>query len=275
MSKDNSRGPLVIIGGHEDHEGDRKILKEVAKRVGEGKLVLATIASREPEGTLEKYQTSLGELGVTDICELYLRDREEAFGTAALAALEGATAIFFSGGDQLRITSHIGGTPLLDRVVEIFQGGGMIAGTSAGASVLGGTMIVAGSQDAAYREGDLSMAPGLGLLPDAIIDQHFAERGRIARLVGAVAHNPSHLGIGLDENTAILVEDGQFMVCGSGSVYMIDASDMTRSNVANLEDDEALSAHGMKLHVLSEGDIFDLSTRTPKPAPPRQGKDDA
>lgn len=269
-----THGPLVIIGGHEDHEGERKILKEVAKRAGR-KLVLATIASREPEGTLEKYQTSLGALGVKDICELYLDDREQAFGQDSLAALEDATAVFFSGGDQLRITSHIGGTPLLSRILEIFHGGGLIAGTSAGASVLSGTMIVTGSQDEAYREGDLSMAPGLDLVPDTIIDQHFAERGRIGRLVGAVAHNPSHLGIGLDEDTAIIVEDGHFKVCGSGAVYMLDAADVSRCNVANLGEDEALSVHGMKLHVLAEGDRFELGTRTPKPAPSRREMDDA
>lgn len=274
MSSDKTHGPLVIIGGHEDHEGERKILKEVAKRAG-NKLVLATIASREPKGTLEKYQAALGDLGVQGLCELYLSDRQKAFGQEALAALDGASAIFFSGGDQLRITSHIGGTPLLDRILEIFHGGGLIAGTSAGASVLSSTMIVTGSQDEAYREADLSMARGLDLVPQTIIDQHFAERGRIARLVGAVAHNPGHLGIGLDENTAIIVEDGHFKVCGDGGVYIIDAADVTRSNVANLEDDAALSVHGMKLHVLAEGDRYDLSTRTPKPAPSRQDKDDA
>lgn len=270
-----TEGPLVIIGGHEDREGDRKILKEVARRVGKGKLVLATIASREPEGTLEKYQSALGDLGVQDVRELYLGDREEAFGQDALAALEGAAAVFFSGGDQLRITSHLGGTPLLDRILDISRKGGLIAGTSAGASVLSGTMIVSGPQDETYRDSELNMAPGLGLLPEAIIDQHFAQRGRIARLVGAVAHNPSHLGIGIDEDTAVIVEDGHFKVCGSGAVYILDASAVTRCNVANLGEDQALSVHGLKLHVLAEGDRFDLTTRQPKPAPSRQEKDDA
>lgn len=273
--KKPTEGPLVIIGGHEDHDGDRKILQEVARRAGKGKLVLATIASREPEGTLEKYQSSLGDMGVEEVCELYLGDREEAFGQGALAALEGATAIFFSGGDQLRITSHLGGTPVLDRIVDIFRKGGLIAGTSAGASVLSGTMIVSGPQDETYRDSALNMAPGLGFLAQAIIDQHFAQRGRISRLVGAVAHNPGHLGIGIDEDTAIIVEDGHFNVCGTGAVHILDASEVTRCNVANLDEDEALSIHGLTLHVLAEGDRFDLHSRQPKPAPAREKMDDA
>ena len=256
-------GVLVIIGGHEDHDGDRVILKEVASHVRDGKLVLATIASHEPDGYLEKYQATFAELGVPDVAELYVDDRAEAGQEDKLKVLERVSAIFFSGGDQLRITSQIGDTPIYERVHEIFQSGGLIAGTSAGASVMSETMLVRGPSATSFRLGDLHMAPGLGLLPNVIIDQHFAQRGRIGRLIGAVAQNPRVLGIGIDENTAIVVQGTQFKVIGGGAVYLVDGGHVTHSNIAEAAADQALSIYDLKVHVLSSGDVFDLATRRP------------
>jgi cyanophycinase len=261
-----SKGTLIIIGGHEDHEGDREILKEVARHIRNKRLVLSTIASHKPEGYLEKYQASFAELGVTEVTELYVENRTEAAMEEKLAALDGIEAVFFSGGDQLRITSQIGDTPVEQRVHEIFQNGGLIAGTSAGASMMSDTMLVKGQSAASFRIGELRMAPGLGLLPNVIIDQHFAERGRIGRLIGAVSQNPRVLGIGIDEDTAIVVQGSRFRVIGSGAVYLVDASDVTHSNVAEAETAAALSIYDLKLHVLSKGDAFDLTTRRPEPA---------
>src|SRR4051794_35576630 len=207
------RGTLVLIGGHEDHEGECVILKEVASLIPDKRLVLATIASHEPEGYLEKYQSSFADLGI-EVTELYVKDRIEAAHEQKLRALEGVHAVFFSGGDQLRITSQIGDTPIDDRVHEIYEAGGVIAGTSAGASVMSDTMMVKGANAASFRIGHVRMAPGLGLLPNVIIDQHFAERGRIGRLIGAVSQNPRVLGIGIDEDTAIVVKGGMFKVIG-------------------------------------------------------------
>jgi cyanophycinase len=258
------KGTLIIIGGHEDHEGEREILREVAKHVRNKRLVLSTIASHKPEGYLEKYQTTFGELGVTEVTELYVEDRAEAAMEEKLAALDGVEAVFFSGGDQLRITSQIGDTPIEQRVHEIFQNGGLIAGTSAGASMMADTMLVKGQSAASFRIGEVHMAPGLGLLPNVIIDQHFAERGRIGRLIGAVSQNPRVLGIGIDEDTAIVVEGHRFRVIGSGAVYLVDASDVTHSNVAEAETAAALSIYDLRLHVLSAGDAFDLETRRPE-----------
>jgi cyanophycinase len=257
------QGTLIIIGGHEDHEGEKIILKEVASRVQNGRLVLATIASHEPEGYLEKYQASFAELGVHEVTELYVEDRIEASDEAKIKALDDVNAVFFSGGDQLRITSQIGGTRIYDRVLEIFASGGVIAGTSAGASMMSDTMLVKGTSGASFRVGDVRMAPGLGLLPNVIIDQHFAERGRIGRLIGAISQNPRELGIGIDEDTAIVVQDQQFRVIGSGAVYLVDASSATHSDVAEVGSNVTLSIHNLKLHVLSSGDRFDLATRQP------------
>jgi cyanophycinase len=259
----DKQGTLVIIGGHEDHEGDRVILKEVARLVPDGRLVLATIASHEPKGYLEKYQSTFAELGVGDVTELYVQDRTEARSQDVVKALENVRAVFFSGGDQLRITSQIGGTPISDRIIEIYNQGGIIAGTSAGASMMSETMLVKGPNAASFRIGDVRMAPGLGLLPNVIIDQHFAERGRIGRLIGAVSQNPRELGIGIDEDTAIVVRGEHFDVIGSGAVYLVDASGVTQSDVADTGSKMTVSVHDLRLHVLSSGDSFDLTTRRP------------
>ncbi|MBY3038787.1 cyanophycinase [Rhizobium laguerreae] len=256
-------GTLIIIGGHEDHDGERVILKEVAKHVRDGKLVLATVASHEPEGYLEKYQSSFGELGVSKVTELYIEERDQATSEEKLATLRDVSAVFFSGGDQLRITSLIGDTPIYEHVHQIFANGGVIAGTSAGASVMSDTMLVRGSNASSFRIGDLSMAPGLGLLPNVIIDQHFAERGRIGRLIGAVSQNPRVLGIGIDEDTAIVVRGHRFDVIGTGAVYLVDAGHVTHTNIAEASPDEALSIYDLRLHVLSAGDGFNLESRRP------------
>lgn len=261
--RNSKDGVLIIIGGREDHDGDRIILKELARHVEDGRLVLATVASREPDGYREKYQEAFSDLGVKEIIELYVDEREHAVDAEKVKLLDGVNAVFFSGGDQLRITSQIADTPISERVHEIFAGGGVIAGTSAGASVMSETMLVRGPNAASFRMGDLGMAPGLGLLPNVIIDQHFAERGRIGRLIGAVSQNPRVLGIGIDEDTAIVVEGHKFKVIGSGAVYLVDASGVSHSNIAEAAAEQALSIYDLKLHVLSSGDGFDLEARRP------------
>jgi len=256
-------GPLIIIGGHEDKTGERVILKAVAERLRGGKLVVATVASHEPQGYFDGYKKAFADLGVTDMVELYVEDRSESQDGAALSILDDAAGVFFSGGDQLRISSQIGDTPIERRIRELHQSGGVIAGTSAGASVMSETMLVKGASAESYRIGELHMAPGLGLVRDVIIDQHFAERGRYGRLVGAVAHNPRLLGIGIDENTAIVVDGRRFQVIGSGAAYIVDGEEASHSNIAEAGADHALSMFDIRMHVLSSGDGFDLETRRP------------
>lgn len=266
------KGPLIIIGGHEDKEGDKVILRAVAERLRGGALVLATIASRAPEGYFESYQKAFADLGVDQLSELYVDDRGEAHDPEKLALLDGAAGVFFSGGDQLRISSQIGDTPIEKRIREIWRRGGVLAGTSAGASVMSDTMMVRGSSRETHRIGDLQMAPGLGLVRDVIIDQHFAERGRIGRLLGAVAQSPRVLGLGVDEDTALILEGHDFTVIGSGGVYVVDAEGVTASNIAEAESDRALSILDVRLHVLAEGDGFDLRARRPHGQPTPNGQ---
>lgn len=256
-------GPLIVIGGREDKEGEKVILREVARRLDGGKLVIATVASHQPEGYFDAYRRAFGDLGIDDLAELYVEERGEALGDSAKAIFAEAAGIFFTGGDQLRISSQIGDTPIERMVRELHARGGLVAGTSAGAAAMSETMLVKGSNQESHRIGDLHMAPGLGLIRDVIIDQHFAERGRIGRLLGAVAQNPRVLGVGIDEDTAISLDGARFRVLGSGAVYIVDGSGVTHSNIAEASPERTLSMHGVQLHVLSAGDTFDLERRRP------------
>ena len=177
----------------------------------------------------------------------------------------GATAVFFTGGDQLKLTSLLGDSPIYERLKEIYEEGGTIAGTSAGASVVCETMLVSGAGAESHRIGtSLAMAPGFGLISGVIIDQHFAQRGRIGRLIGAVAQNPRMLGIGIDEDTAIVCSPrGHFEVVGKGAVYVVDGQDIAYTNLTDEGRDRTLSAFGLHLHVLAMGDTFDMVTRVP------------
>jgi cyanophycinase len=260
----NPKGKLVVIGGREQKEGHRPILELLAKRVGSGKLVVATLASEEPESQWQEYERSFRELGVKHIEQLDVRRREELLTDPRLALLDDARVLFFAGGDQMKITTRFGGTPLCDRMRELYQQGATIAGTSSGASVMPEVMMAAGEGDASLDvRGTLRLAPGLGLVAGIIIDQHFAERGRIGRLLGAVAQNPRLLGVGIDEDTGFVLEGHEEgSVVGSGAVYIIDGREVTYSNVAQ-DEKQTMSAFGMKVHVLSSGDKFNLINRTP------------
>jgi cyanophycinase len=260
------KGTLIIIGGKEDKEGDKLILKLLADRVGSGKLVVASIASDLPREMYDTYERLFRGLGVRHVHHLEVTSREEAKKESKLRILDDATAVFFTGGDQLKLTSLLGDSPIYERVKTLYEQGGTIAGTSAGASVVCETMLVSGPGDASHRIGSsLRMAPGFGLIAGVIIDQHFAQRGRIGRLIGAVAQNPRMLGIGIDEDTAIVCDPTScFEVVGKGAVYVLDGQDITYTNLTVEESERTLSAFGMHLHVLSMGDRFEMVSRQPE-----------
>lgn len=258
---------LIIIGGKEDRSADKVILGEVARRIGSGKLVVSTVAiPSNPEGLFEEYEKAFRALGVKHLYKLEINNRGEATSETKLRILDDATGVFFTGGDQMKITSQIGDTLIFRRLQEIYEEGGLIAGTSAGAAVMSETMLVAGGDEHSHViGGSVRMAPGLGLIGDVIIDQHFMERGRLGRLLGAVAQNPKNLGIGIDEQTAIVVERGNgFYVLGSGAVYVVDGSEVTYSNIAEEDLNKTLSIYDVRMHMLSQGDRFDLITRRPR-----------
>ena len=258
---------LIIIGGKEDRSNNKIILNEVARRVGSGKLVVTTVAMAKGTAQLfEQYEKAFRSLGVKHLYNLEINERNEAMMPGNVKVLDDAAGVFFTGGDQIKITSQIGDTPIFERIREIYDDGGVIAGTSAGAAVMSETMLVQGGDENSHVIGDsVRMAPGLGLIAGVIIDQHFMERGRFGRLIGAVAQNPKNLGIGIDEQTAVVVERGNgFYVLGSGAVYVIDGTEVTYSNVAEEDLKKTLSIYNVRMHMLSQGDRFDLLNRQPR-----------
>ncbi len=259
------KGTLIIIGGHEDKEGDREILTEVARRADgkNGRLVVVTAATSMPEEVADEYHAVFTDLGVKQIEILDIRTREEALAEGNVQKLANASVVFFTGGDQLRITSQIGDSLVYRCMKEIYERGGTIVGTSAGAAAMPETMLIGGESDKSYTISALSMAPGLGLLPDVVVDSHFAERGRMGRLLGAVVQNPRNLGLGIDEDTAIVTNGTEFQVVGSGAVYIVDGSGITYSSLSDDNANGVVSMENVRLHVAGRGDCFDLLTRRP------------
>jgi len=261
----------ILIGGAEDKTGERLILAEVARRASHGRIVVATLASQEPLRQWDTYRSIFADLGVAETAHLAIDSREDALDPARMQLLDDARCVFFTGGDQVKLSMKLSGTLLHDRIRdEYYDAGLLLAGTSAGASAMGETMLVANEEtDRSHKiKGAFYMARGLGLLRDVVIDQHFGQRARIERLVGAVAENPGALGIGIDEDTAVILEAGErFRVIGSGAVYVADGRDLTYTNVAEQAANRTLSVFDVKLHVLSHGNAFDMKTRRP-------GKDD-
>lgn len=228
------RGKLLIIGGAEDKEGDCVILKKLVElaQEREGSIVIMTAATEYPQKIGEEYTRIFERFGVRNISIIHIDSRQDANHAAFVNKIENASCIFFTGGDQLRITSLLGGTRAEELLKEAYNRGVVIAGTSAGASVMSETMITSGKDDDAPKKCTLKMAPGLGLLKDVVIDQHFAQRGRIGRLLTAIAQNPHMLGVGIDEDTAVIIDgNAVFEVIGSHAVTILDGKTLEFTNV--------------------------------------------
>jgi len=254
-------GPLLIIGGAEQMS-PHSILATFVDLAGGADAHIAVIAtaSHDPDCHEIEYQRVFSRLGAGRVTPLRITDRDQASSPEAAATILTATGVFFTGGDQLRITTVLGGSKV-DSVLHRRVGEGMaLAGTSAGAAMMSGTMIVGGS-DAAVSTSSVRTAPGLEFLRGVLIDMHFAARGRLNRLLSAVAMYPHELGLGIDEDTAILVTGDRFEVLGRGSVTVIDAGPATR--IAAPPHDGPIAVHGMQLHVLPAGHQFHLTGRRP------------
>lgn len=259
-------GNLIIIGGAEDKVGRKEILKRVCNSINKDKdsLVVATVATEEPKEAGRKYQEVFKALGVKNISILDISNRDDSYKEENIKLIKSARLVFFTGGDQLRITSLVGGTPIYDELKRLALDGNFIVGTSAGASVMSDTMILEGKDEEAPKKSSLSMSPGFGFIKNVIIDQHFDQRGRIGRLLTGVAQNPEVLGIGIDENTAIIVNDKGFIeVLGEGAVYFVDGSKIYFTDVSEQSPKEVLSIYGVGLHVLKEGNKFNLIRKEP------------
>lgn len=260
-TKNSKAGTLIIIGGKEDKTGDKVILSEVARRTDNGKLVVISAASEVASELWEQYRGIFRDLGVKKIEHLSIKSAEEARDPLKLALLEGAQTLFFTGGDQLKLSSKIGGSAITDFIFEHYESGGTIAGTSAGAAVMGPVMLVGASEtNESHKVGNFMMAPGLGLIDNVIIDQHFAQRGRIGRLLRAVALNPALVGIGIDEDTSIILQGDHFSVRGSNAVYVVDGRNVSYTNMSETGVDCAMSMHDVKLHIMADSETFHMKT---------------
>lgn len=256
-------GPLVIIGGHEDRENQSVILKEFLNLAGGNSacIVIVTTATRHPEQLGEEYLRVFKKLGAAEVRLLNVSTREDTCSDKDLKFLEEATGVFFTGGDQARTTSVLGGTEIDWLLRRRHEEGLVLGGTSAGASIMADTMILTGSAEASPRAGNVNLGSGMGFIRDVLIDQHFAERGRVGRLVGALAQHPRYLGIGIDENTCIIVEAGRFRVMGAGSVWVIDAAALSYSNFLEVDEGGPLALANLRLFVVPAGFTFDLQRR--------------
>jgi cyanophycinase len=259
------RGLLFVIGGGEDKEGDCTILREFVRLAGgrRSRIVVMTAATDEPEEAGAQYERVFKRLGAKRVSVVDVSTRQDASDPDSLAVLEQATGVFFTGGDQLHVTSLIGGSGMDLLLHELYKKGVVIAGTSAGAAMMSGSMFVRGPAEENPRLENLQLGPGAEFLMGAVIDTHFSQRGRHGRLISAVAHYPHALGIGIDEDTALVAKDGIFEVIGRGAVTVIDAGELTYTNVPDLREDEGLALYNIKLHVLTAGHRFDMHERHP------------
>jgi cyanophycinase len=265
MASNENQGKLLIIGGAEDKEGDCKILREFLRCAGGTKahIVIMTAATSLPGEVGDNYIRVFERLGAEDVRVLDTQTPEDANNPEYLEAIEQATGIFFTGGDQARIISCLKDTKLDAAMHKRYSEGIIIGGTSAGAAMMPDMMIIEGDSETNPRVDVVAMGPGMGFLPDVVIDQHFAQRGRLGRLVTALLLQPAVLGFGIDENTAILVSGDELEVIGENAVTVIDESEKLHDNIDGRLKDEGLAICGAKLHILPHGYRFNLKTRQP------------
>ena len=256
---------VMIIGGAEDKIHGRQILQAFFQRSGGANATIAIIpsASREPAIIGHRYQSIFEEMGAKAIEVLDIQDRDHCDNSAWNAYVESCTGIFLTGGDQLRLCGLLAETPFMEIVRRRAQQGSVtLAGTSAGAAVMGLQMIAGGGSGESPNRSLVDMTTGLGIVPEVIVDQHFHNRNRMARLMSAIASYPDKLGIGIDEDTCALFEhDGVFQVIGKGTVTVVDPGEVSFTNCLNVEAHEPISIHNLRVHILSHGDRYNFLDR--------------
>lgn len=265
MALDNRSGQLIIIGGAEDREKDCQILREFIRCAGglKAKIIVMTVATELPREVGDDYIRTFERLGVEDIRILDMAYRDDTNSERSLEIIKQATGVFFTGGDQAQIVDTLKGTEVDKLLHQRFADGLVIAGTSAGAAMMPDMMIVEGDAGTNPKVNIVETGPGMGFLPNIAIDQHFAQRGRIGRLLSAMAQQSINLGFGIDENTAVIVTGNLVKVVGDGAITVVDMANLAHSNLSEILRDEDLALCGVNLHILPDGYGFDLDTRTP------------
>lgn len=272
-----AKGTLIPIGGNEDKalgadERDTQefitygILSHVVREAGgvDAKIVVIPTASSIPVEVGENYLHAFETLGCKNVSVLDIRSKEDAEKAESIALIKVADCIMFSGGDQSKITDRIGGTEIHQILLNRYQNeeGFVIAGTSAGAMAMSKEMIAGGSSTDAFVKGAVNMYHGLGLIPELIIDTHFIQRGRFGRTSEAIAIHPNIVGIGLAEDTGLIIKRGkEFIVIGSGMIIIFDPSQIKHNNQKRLKEGTPMTLTNVVVHVLANGDRYNIETR--------------
>jgi cyanophycinase len=277
-----AKGKLLAIGGAEDKGTDLEtgqihrnnlnffelgILRRIVEEIGgeDKRIEVVTTASMIPVEVGDNYLFAFNKIGCKDIGLMHIRNRADAGNEEYLERLRNCDAIMFSGGNQLRLTTTFGGTKFLQIVLQRYteEASFLVAGTSAGAMAMSNTMIYEGNAAKAHLKGEVKITTGLGFMDDVIFDSHFEKRGRFGRLAQAVSSNPSCIGIGLGEDTGVLVSNSNKMeAIGSGLVVILDGHDIRHSNIADIPDGCPISIENMKVHFLEKGNGYFANERT-------------
>ncbi len=275
------KGKLIAIGGAEDKGSDLEkgaifrnnlnffelgILRRIVEEAGgsDANIEVVTTASTIPYEVGENYLDAFGKIGCTNVHIIHIRNREDAQKPEYIERIQQCNCVMFSGGNQLRLTTIFGGTRFLDIIQERYRNENfVIAGTSAGAMAMSSTMIYEGNATRAHLKGEVKITTGLGFMDNVIFDSHFEKRGRFARLAQAVSANPSCIGIGLGEDTGMLITQGNNMeAIGSGPVIIVDGHDVKHSNLADIPEGNPLSIENLHVHFCAKGNGFKVKERT-------------
>jgi cyanophycinase len=257
------RGWIIPIGGAEEKENSPQILRRFVQLAGGDAADIVVIpTASQLRATGPRYERIFAELGAERVTSLDFDTRRDAEEPSRLERLNQATGVFFTGGNQLRLSTLIGGTPVAKAVRVLNAAGVPVAGTSAGAAFISEHMIAFGDEGSTPVAGSVRLAPGMGLTNRFIIDQHFRQRDRLGRLLTALAYNPFAVGIGLDEDTAAFIApDNTVHVEGSGGITVVDAAEVQFSSMDSVSEGRPVCLLGMKLHILTQGATFNLHTR--------------
>ncbi len=262
---------VMVIGGAEDKLHGKEILQSFFARSGgtDAQIAIVPCASREPAAMGTRYTTIFEEMGAKKIQVLDIRDRSEGEDPKWQEYLEECSGVFLTGGDQLRLCALVADTPLMEKLrLKVREGSIVLAGTSAGAAVMGHHMIAGGGSGESPNRSLVDMATGLGILPEVIVDQHFHNRNRMARLLSAIASHPDRIGIGIDEDTCAVFEgDGEILVIGKGTVTIVDPGQMSYTNKPLVGPNDPLNLYNLRLHILCHGDRYNLHKGVPQMPP--------
>lgn len=256
---------LIPIGGNEKKSTDSAIFREMVELAGglKAKIVVVPTASEEPNERVRDYEELFSAFTPEAIRTIHIGERTDA-GSAALLEIVNETTLFmFSGGDQLRLSSLLGGTPFHQALIERYQSGScVVGGTSAGAAVIPEVMIFQNNRFRSFKKGGIEMTMGFGLIKDVIFDTHFVQRSRISRLVHAMATNPALLGLGIEENTGLIIEDETMArVIGAGTVIVVDGSAIAINHIGYAENRKPFALTNVVYSVLTAGMVYDLKRR--------------